>query len=167
MADSYSLVDYMELPAVERCIVRLVLREVTISYPRLRWMTKDMNIVPEALDNALKHLVTTHWLIRQSSSQHTSYRVNTLEKPASANQNFWDELALEEMPEPTSVDLHADPENAPLSTRSGGKRALPKAIWDCLCDPDTPETPAVKPAKRGAELFDSLITDSGDPSDNR
>src|SRR5690606_8730216 len=108
-----------------------------------------------------------HWLIRQSSSQHTSYRVNTLGKPASTNQDFWDELALEDMPEPKSVDLRADPENAALLARSGGKRTLPKAIWGCVCDSDTPETPAVKPAKRDSGLLDLLISGDDDPTDDR
>ena len=35
MASGFNVVDFMDLPAVERCIVRLVLRETTMSYADL------------------------------------------------------------------------------------------------------------------------------------
>ncbi len=161
MNTGFNLVDFMDLPSIERCVVRLVLRQAPISYPQLRSAVSEQKLDDSKLNAALDHLMGIHWLIRQTRDQQVFYRVNSGEKSGSQNPEFWETLELDTIPQPASFSLQADPENNALFVQRGGKRKLPQQIWDCICDVPASTTEA-KPAtsnKRRTGLFDALIDD--------
>ncbi len=162
MNTGFNVIDFMDLPSVERCIVRLVLRQTPISYPQLRDAVSEQKLDDDKLNAALDHLTDIHWLVRQNRDQQDFYRVSPGEKTASQNPQFWDTLELETIPQPLSLNLQADPDNCALPVERSGKRRLPQQIWDCICDPE-PSAPEPKrdasSAARRTGLFDALIDD--------
>ena len=106
MASGFNVVDFMDLPPVERCIVRLILRETTMTYPELldavTTLPAEQQMDQPTFDSALDHLTLSEWLIRQSDDQQTTYRVNTLWKTASQNQGLLEDLDLEKLDEPNA-----------------------------------------------------------------
>jgi hypothetical protein len=162
MNTGFNVIDFMDLPSTERCIVRLVLRQAPISYPQLRDAVSERVLDEGMLNAVLDHLTNTRWLVRQNRDQQVYYRVNPGEKTGSQNPDFWDTLDLDAMPTPLALGLQADPDNCALTVERSGKRRLPQQIWDCICDPE-PGAPEAKrdtsSAVRRTGLFNSLIDD--------
>ncbi len=160
MNTGFNVIDFMDLPSIERCIVRLVLRQAPISFPQLRDAVSEQKLDDSKLNAALDHLTDIHWLVRLMRDQQVFYRVSPGEKSGSQNPQFWDTLELEAMPQSLLLDLQADPENCALPVERNGKRRLPQQIWDCICDP---EPSAAEPRRdtsstaRRTGLFDALI----------
>jgi hypothetical protein len=167
----FNVVDFMDLPPLERGIVRLVLRDITLSHTRLlQVVTHERNIDAASVEDALDHLTLMQWLICQGSGQNKFYRVNTRQKIGSTNaQCIWDDLDLDgiKMPGTPQISMGgadtavAAPESA-LTAKSGGKRHLPQQIWDRLDSsakdaPNDSSTQAAKPVR--SSLFDKLGDD--------
>jgi hypothetical protein len=79
--------DLADLPPALRKIMRLMLRELQMNYPRLR---EVMESVPEAerlsrdeLDDALSSLTEQFWLIRIGTGEKAIYKVNLRRKEGS------------------------------------------------------------------------------------
>lgn len=79
--------DLADLPPALRKIMRLMLRELQMNYPRLR---EVMESVPEAerlsrdeLDDALSSLTEQFWLIRIGTGGKAIYKVNLRRKEGS------------------------------------------------------------------------------------
>lgn len=79
--------DLADLPPALRKIMRLMLRELQMNYPRLR---EVMESVPEAerlsrdeLDAALSSLTEQFWLIRIGTGEKAIYKVNLRRKEGS------------------------------------------------------------------------------------
>ncbi len=163
VSGGFNVVDFMSLPAIERSVVRLIMRHVNVTYPQLceavATLPIEKRIDQSRLNSALAHLIRTRWLIQQVDEQRVIYRVNTLGRPGSQNQDLWDSLDLENMPQPKSMPAPVAPINR------GTKRVLPNKIWDSLIEPsDQNEAPvAAKPARR-TNLFDKLIDDDDQKS---
>jgi hypothetical protein len=75
-----SALDLAELPAVQRKIMRLMLRQVEMTYAEL---CRAAEAMPEAerlsraeLDEGLETLNGRHWLNRIEGPEHVSYKVN-------------------------------------------------------------------------------------------
>lgn len=164
MTSGFNVVDFMDLPAVERCIVRLVLREVTMTYPELQeavtTLPPDQQMDQNSFESALDHLTVSQWLIRQPQEQQIAYRVNTLQKSASQNQGLLEGLDLENLDEPRSLQLNFETADYTLSTKRG-KRNLPTHIWDCLTEPAADE-PVSEAPKRRTSLFDKFVDDDNE-----
>jgi hypothetical protein len=173
MSGGFNVVDFMDLPPLERGIVRLVLRDIAINHGRLsQIVTRERNIDQASLNDALDHLTLMQWLICQGNGQNKFYRVNTRQKIGSANaQCIWDDLDLDGIKIPGTPQISMSGADAPLpvadttlTAKSGGKRHLPQQIWDRL-DTSAKDTanessaPAAKPTRR-ASLFDKLGDDS-------
>jgi len=161
MAGGFNVVDFMDLPPVERCIVRLVLRETSMTYPELQDAIKtlppDQQMDQDSFDTALDHLTINEWLVTQTNNQQISYRVNTIQKTANQSQGLLEGLDLEKN-QPRPLRLNLDPADRPLANNR--KRALPNHIWDCLTEPAAPATePASEAPKRRTSLFDKFIDD--------
>ncbi len=163
MTTGFNVIDFMDLPSTERCIVRLVLRQTPMSYPQLRDAVSEQKLDDGKLHAALDHLTATHWLVQQSRDQQVFYRVNSREKTGSSqNPDFWNTLDLEAIPQPLSINLQADPDNCALPIERTGKRRLPQQIWDCLCDPEpSPPEPkrSANSSTRRTSLYDALMDD--------
>jgi hypothetical protein len=83
-----STMDLANLPPVQRRIMRILLRELQMTYPDLRDRVaelpeKDRFSVPE-LDEALDTLSKQQWLIRLGEDQLITYKVNLKRKAGSA-----------------------------------------------------------------------------------
>lgn len=163
VSGGFNVVDFMSLPSIERSVVRLIMRHVTVTYPQLREavaaLPVEQQIDQSRLNNALAHLIRTRWLIQQVDQQRVVYRVNTLGRSSSQNQDLWDRLDLENMPQPKSMPAPTAPINR------GTKRGLPNKIWDSLIEPSESDKTSVapKPARR-TNLFDKLIEDDDQKS---
>ncbi len=156
MATGFNVVDYMELPPAERCLVRLVLRHISMSYPNIcaeiELMPANQQMSQAELDAALEHLTRSNWLIPQQDEQPIIYRVNDSQRSTSQDRRLWDGIDLEAMDSasPYDVDLSSEEESRPM--KRGGKRLLPHHIWDCLAEPQEQATAARRPARRAGLL---------------
>jgi len=106
MATGFNVVDYMELPPAERCLVRLVLRHVSMSYPNIcaevELMPADQQMSQAELDAALEHLTRSNWLIPQQDEQQIIYRVNDSQRSTSQDRACgWHRLEGWTAPRPT------------------------------------------------------------------
>ena len=158
MVSGFNVVDFMNLPAIERSVVRLIMRRVTVTYPQLceavAALPADQQIDQSRLNSALAHLIRTRWLIQQVDEQRVVYRVNTLGRPGSQNQDLWDSLDLENMPQPKTIPAPITPINR------GTKRVLPTKIWDSLIEPsEQPQPPVAAKSARRSGLFSKLMDD--------
>ena len=92
-----SALDLVDLSPPLRKIMRLMLRELQMSYPRL---CEAMEALPEAerlsraeLDDALATLTKQFWLIRLGEAERAIYKVNLRRKTASAlGGGIWNTL---------------------------------------------------------------------------
>jgi hypothetical protein len=172
MSGGFNVVDFMDLPPLERGIVRLVLRDITISHSRLSQIVSSERRIDQAsIDQALDHLTLMQWLICQGSGQQKFYRVNTRQRiGTNSAQCIWDDLDLDGISMTGTPQINLTGSDTTLAAsdtliaKSGGKRHLPSQIWDRLSDSsentasETPR-PAAKPVRR-ASLFDKLGDDS-------
>ncbi len=161
MASGFNVVDFMDLPGFERCIVRLVLRETAMTYPQLQeaitTLPPEQKMDQAHLDKALEHLTRSQWLLRQELGQQPSYRVNTSQR-GSRNRGLLDNLELESLDQSRSYKVDLEPAEQTLSVRRGGKRVLPAHIWDCLTD-QAPEERSDHTPKRRTGMLNKLMDD--------
>lgn len=140
MAHGFNVVDFMNLQPVERRIMRMVLREISVSYPQLRDAITTSELIDEPkLMATLDQLTQNQWLRQQYNGQHVHYRVNSLQRTSSQNENFWNALELDSLNQAWSPQLQVQPKRNNSMLRSGGKRQLPDCIWDCLSEDATPK----------------------------
>jgi len=162
MASGFNVVDFMDLPPVERCIVRLVLRETKMTYLELAdavtTLPDDQQMDRPTFDSALSHLTFNEWLVSQNHGLQTIYRVNTLWKTPTQSQGLLDGLELDALNTP-QLRLNLDGSDRSLSANRG-KRVLPNHIWDCLTEPVT-EEPVNDAPKRRSSVFDQFMNDEG------
>jgi hypothetical protein len=156
MDSGFNIVDFMDLPGFERCVVRLLLRETELTYPQLvevvATLPEDQQMDQERLDAALDHLTASQWLAREGDGQQRRYRVSLNPRNGSHNRGMWDGLELESIDRHRSFQVDLEPAERMLSVRSGGKRALPAHVWDCLTDPAPEERTDTSAKKRTGRL---------------
>jgi hypothetical protein len=79
--------DLAELPPALRRVMRLMLRELQLNYPRLREIVESMpekdRLSREDLDEALATLTAQFWLIRIGEGEKAIYKVNLRRKAGS------------------------------------------------------------------------------------
>ena len=138
MTSGFSVVDFMNLPPVERRIMRMVLRDAPVTYPQLRaafaTLPADQRPDEGKLNATLAQLTRDHWLVCQGSGQQTAYRMNGMRRTGTQNTSFWEKLELETIDQPYSLQFCPPTERPSRAITSGGKRRLPSQLWDCLMD---------------------------------
>lgn len=140
MTHGFNVVDFMSLQPVERRIMRMVLREISMTYPDLRdAITTSEMIDEEKLTATLDHLTRNQWLSQHTNDHQTHYRVNSLQRTSSQNDTFWNALELDSLDRAWSLQLQPQTRKNSVTTRSGGKRQLPDCIWDCLSEDAAPK----------------------------
>lgn len=140
MAHGFNVVDFMNLQPVERRIMRMVLREISVSYPQLRDAITTSEVIDEPkLMATLDQLTENQWLRQHYNGQHIHYRVSSLQRTSSQNENFWNALELDSLNQAWSPQLQVQPKRNNPMLRSGGKRQLPDCIWDCLSEDSAPK----------------------------
>lgn len=79
--------DLADLPPVLRKIMRLMLRELQMSYARMREaieaMPEDQRLDKPELDKALEALTSQSWLMRIGEGERAIYKVNLRKKSGS------------------------------------------------------------------------------------
>lgn len=79
--------DMVDLPPTLRKIMRLMLRELQLSYPRLleiiAALPENERLSNEALDEALEALAVQGWLVRIGQGEKAIYKVNLRRKAGS------------------------------------------------------------------------------------
>lgn len=86
-----------QLPAAQRRVIRLILREVQMAYPELRRaiarLPREQRIETQELDQTLARLIEKAWLIRMGQGQLITYRVNLRQKAGSRlGASIWQRL---------------------------------------------------------------------------
>jgi hypothetical protein len=143
--EQISLLDLMELPAPLRRIVRMVLREISMTYSQI---LSALEKLPEpqrpdrrSTDMALHELTSMRLLIRFFANHEANYRVNLAYRtPHVTDETLWQKADFtsieraEQQWQPAFQAAGADGtiEIGELVMRRGGKRTLPNAIWDSL-----------------------------------
>jgi hypothetical protein len=89
--------DIAELPAPLRKIMRLMLREVEMTYTAIIQAVEGMNgldkLSPEAVNEALETLTRQNWLVRRGEGEKLNYTVNLRRKSGSQlGIGFWNAL---------------------------------------------------------------------------
>ena len=89
--------DIADLPPVLRKIMRLMLREVELTYAAICAAVDAMpgpdQLSRPDLDQALETLTRQNWLIRRGEGERLNYTVNLRRKAGSQmGQNFWNSL---------------------------------------------------------------------------
>ena len=95
--EGMTLLDLADLPPALRKIMRVMLRQLQMSYPQLcevvdqmpnsEWMTRVQ------LDETLKKLVEQAWLIQIGTGERAIYKVNLRRKAGSQlGENIWNSL---------------------------------------------------------------------------
>lgn len=96
-ADGITALDLVDLPPALRKIMRLMLRELQMTYPRL---VEAMASLPEQdrlntdqLDSALSNLTQQFWLVRIGEKEKAIYKVNLRKKTGSTlASGIWSNL---------------------------------------------------------------------------
>ncbi|MBL8091851.1 MAG: hypothetical protein KF758_02800 [Anaerolineales bacterium] len=85
--DGITALDLVDLPPALRKIMRLMLRELQMSYPRLREAMESMpetdRLTPDQLDAALSNLTQQFWLTHIGEGEKAIYKVNLRKKTGS------------------------------------------------------------------------------------
>ncbi|MBN2387375.1 MAG: hypothetical protein JXB85_10170 [Anaerolineales bacterium] len=89
--------DIAELPPALRKIMRMMLREVELTYKAICAAMDEMpapdRMNRQELDQALETLTSQNWLIRRGEGEGVNYMVNLRRKAGSSlGLNFWDSL---------------------------------------------------------------------------
>ncbi|NJN78984.1 MAG: hypothetical protein HC797_00045 [Anaerolineales bacterium] len=95
--DGITALDLVDLPPALRKIMRLMLRELQMSYPRLREAMESMpekeRLTPDQLDSALSNLTQQFWLIQIGEDEKAIYKVNLRRKTGSTlASGIWSNL---------------------------------------------------------------------------
>lgn len=140
MAHGFNVVDFMSLQPVERRIMRMVLREISMTYPQLRDAITTTEMIDEVkLAATLDDLTRNQWLSQHTNDHQIHYRVSSLQRTSSQNDTFWNALELDSIDRAWTLQLQPQTRKNTMTPRSGGKRQLPDCIWDCLSDDATPK----------------------------
>ncbi|MFN8447893.1 MAG: hypothetical protein U0521_04720 [Anaerolineae bacterium] len=135
MDNGFNIVDFMDLPAFERCVVRLLLREAELTYAELveavGTLPEDQQMDQDRLDAALEYLSGSQWLVGEGEGQKRRYRVicHRATAPRIAGCGMVSNWSIDQH---GAFQVDLEPSAAMLSVRSGGKRA-PQA---CVGLPD-------------------------------
>ena len=86
--------DLVELPPALRKIMRLMLRQLQMTYPQLcesmQNLPENERMSPDELSQALDMLTKQYWLIRLGEDERATYKVNLRRKAGSTlAQNIW------------------------------------------------------------------------------
>lgn len=153
MDNGFNIVDFMDLPGFQRCVVRLILRETELTYPQLQeaitTLPEDQQMECDRLDEALASLVENQWLIHEVDGKERRYRVAMHKHNTSNRLGKWDSLELESTDRQRSYHIDLEPAERMLTVRSGGKRKLPTHVWECLTDPPEERTDASATKRTG------------------
>lgn len=89
--------DLVELSPALRRIMKIMLRELQMTYPRLREVMDELpeaeRLTPTSLDEALAALTEQFWLIRIGENEKAIYKVNLKRKAGSSLANgIWSSL---------------------------------------------------------------------------
>ncbi|MBI5825594.1 MAG: hypothetical protein HZB18_16305 [Chloroflexi bacterium] len=89
--------DLADLPPALRKIMRLMLRELQMTYPRLCEAVDEMpeqdRLTPDGLDDSLSMLTQQFWLIRIGEGEKAIYKVNLRRKEGSKlSAGIWSAL---------------------------------------------------------------------------
>lgn len=95
--EGVSALDLIELPLALRRVMRLLLRELKMSYPRLcevvDALPEGQPLSREELEHALDELTEQNWLIRIGQGEKAIYRVNLRAKRKSKlDESIWSTL---------------------------------------------------------------------------
>ncbi|MEW6718278.1 MAG: hypothetical protein AB1345_12375 [Chloroflexota bacterium] len=95
--EGISALDLIELPPPLRRLMRLMLREVEMTYAELRKAAEEMpeedGLIGGKLDQALATLSKQNWLIRRGEGEFVTYKVNLRRKRGSKfAQSIWSSL---------------------------------------------------------------------------
>lgn len=95
--EGVSALDLIELPLVLRRVMRLLLREIKMSYPRLcevvDALPEGQGVSREDLQRALDELTEQYWLVRIGQGEKAIYRVNLRAKRKSKlDETIWSTL---------------------------------------------------------------------------
>ena len=139
MTSGFNVVDFMNLPATERSLVRLLLRKISLTYSQIHDAVTnfpdEQRLDDSKLSATLDRLTLNQWLVQQVRGQQIFYRVNSLPRTTRQTPEFWDNLELDSIDQPWSLRLCPQPEQPTMPpVMSGGKRKIPSQIWNCLID---------------------------------
>ena len=95
--EGVSALDMIELPLLLRRVMRLLLREIKMSYPRLcevvDALPEGQSVSREDLQRALDELTEQYWLVRIGQGEKAIYRVNLRAKRKSKlDETIWSTL---------------------------------------------------------------------------
>ncbi len=162
----FNVFDYLDLPPLERSIVRVILRQTRITYPDLLSAVSafplERRVTRQRLDVTLDTLTRAGWLVRRDKAGQSFYSINTKPRGSSASDllSTLDTLEVKSLSS-DDLDLLLPSKIETNSMRRGGKRSLPTSIWRSLDDAvdaaGTPPTSARKSDK--SSVWDVLIDD--------
>ncbi len=89
--------DLLTLPVAQRRVMRILLREIQLSYPDIvtavSHLPPPQQLTIAELDDALIQLTEAGWLIRMGQAELITYRVDLRRKPGSkVSTNMWGTL---------------------------------------------------------------------------
>jgi hypothetical protein len=95
--EGMTLLDLADLPPALRKIMRVMLRQLQMSYPQLcevvNQMPQSERMTRVQLDETLKKLVEQAWLIQIGTGERAIYKVNLRRKAGSQlGENIWNSL---------------------------------------------------------------------------
>jgi hypothetical protein len=95
--EGMTLLDLADLPPALRKIMRVMLRQLQMSYPQLCEVADQMpnseRMTRVQLDETLKKLVEQAWLIQIGTGERAIYKVNLRRKAGSQlGENIWNSL---------------------------------------------------------------------------
>lgn len=165
MNSGFSVIELMELSPLLRQIVCLLLRNNTMS-DRALYDTiciEGASFNPAQVKMALADLLNRDWLLYAREQGQDVYSLR-LARSTRAGGGLWDSIGLEGLP------MNARAANLRLGGSSnhamqrGGKRAVPKNIWDRLGDEDERDTedllrPKGARSERALELLNRISGD--------
>lgn len=150
MSTTTHLTNLIDLPARQRKIIQLLLRNGTMLASDLRsacWLLNEP-ITHAELDDELRVLETVGWLVRDLRGDEPRYQVGSFRRTRKSIGDIWERLQLDATDQETQfshptprdkanefIEAISDKTALPASSglmRRGGKRTLPDSIWDKL-----------------------------------
>jgi hypothetical protein len=158
MSDGLNLLDIANLPAPQRNILRLVMRDITMTYEMLlqavMTLPSEEQLSQSQLDEVLHELLERGWLTQESDGTAVVYRANLARKSGrTMSKNIWNALGV------------GDDESEAAPVRRGGNRGLPNDLWNGL----TKEEPSAKPERKmpRVDLWDTKPAEDPPPRPRR
>jgi hypothetical protein len=126
MKSGLNLYDLLELSPVHRQVVRVLLREKLLSEAEIRTLFPDLP--PDKLGSVLQELVQLRW-VQCDDSDIRRYRLEFAFTPSPDDTpSLWEKIEALRRPVPRE-GYERD-----IRLQRGGKRKLPRQIWDKLDD---------------------------------